>query len=167
LPSTAQSDVRVVGTEPAALPAGPAVANNDPARKQQPLDLVRQARAALAAGGFARADALARQADAMGVPDKDFGPQDDRAWLVLMEIEKLQRRGGVVPAAAQTPLAGAQFPAAQAVYDPATDATRNMTVAAQNVPTLAPTDAAPTGAVATGRALRQPMRAKRPCVVAI
>jgi general secretion pathway protein D len=144
LPSTAQSDVRVVGTEPAALPAGPAVANNDPARKQQTLDLVRQARAALAAGGFARADALARQADAMGVPDKDFGPQDDRAWLVLMEIEKLQRRGGVVPAAAQTPLAGAQFPAAQAVYDPATDATRNMTVAAQNVPTLAPTDAAPT-----------------------
>ncbi|MGC3970127.1 MAG: hypothetical protein QM775_23205 [Pirellulales bacterium] len=46
LPSTQPSDVRLLSGEPAAFPTGPAVANNDPARKQQALDLVRQARGA-------------------------------------------------------------------------------------------------------------------------
>jgi hypothetical protein len=57
-------------------------------QKQQVLDLVKQSREAFAAGDLTRAEQLARDADALGVSDKEFGPQDDRPWLVLMEVEK-------------------------------------------------------------------------------
>ncbi|MBL9081372.1 MAG: hypothetical protein JNK76_06170 [Planctomycetales bacterium] len=159
LPGAQSSDVRLLSGEPAALPAGPATATNDPARKQQTLDLVRQARGALAAGDLVKADYLAKQADALGVPDKEFGPQDDRAWLVLMEIEKQQRGGGVVQATAQMPAGGA-YAGSQAVYNPAQDTTQNVQVAAQaGAPTLAPIASAPLTATpidepGTGEALK-------------
>jgi general secretion pathway protein D len=111
--------------------------------KQQVLDLVKQARRALIAGELQQAEAFARQADGLNVSDKEFGPQDDRAWLVLMEIEKLRRRnkvttaGNVEPAAAVTTPAGS-FPTAQAIYDPANDQTRNVPAATSE--TLSPAE---------------------------
>lgn len=93
--------------------------------KPQALELVRQARTALNSGNIVEAEKLAAQADRLGVPDEAFGPQDDRAWLVLMELEKNRRRGPATPtaAAAEPP---APFPGVRAVYDPAADATRNI-----------------------------------------
>lgn len=143
LPATGDSEIRLAGhAEPApfnAAAAGGATAANDPARKQRALELVRQARAALTVGDFRGAEVLAREADALGVSDKEFGPQDDRAWLVLMEVEKQQRRnGGVVQAGADLPAAGAMG-ASQAVYNPALDPTKNIPAAAESgTPTLAP-----------------------------
>ncbi len=104
-------------------------ATGDAGKKQRVLELVRQARAALAAGDVAKAESLAREADGMGVPDREFGPQDDRAWLVLMEVTKLQRRGAATPAAASTG-GDMRYPTNQALYDPNTDATRNVPAAA-------------------------------------
>lgn len=128
-------NVGVPSLPPAAATA-PAGYGSSP-QKQRVLDLVKQARDAFVAGDAARAEQLAREADALGVPDREFGPQDDRPWLVLMEVEKMRRRGGVQPVAApgaaeaQTPPA---YPGRQAVYDPQNDGTRNIPASA-GVPT--------------------------------
>ncbi|MCE9607579.1 MAG: hypothetical protein K8U03_22045, partial [Planctomycetia bacterium] len=114
---------------PASVNAPVAVPNGDPGRKQRALELVRQARGALSAGDIRQADAFAREADALGVPDKEFGPQDDRAWLVLMEIAKRQRPG-VVAAGAAMAADDNSFPGSQAIYDPNSDTTRNVPAAA-------------------------------------
>ena len=125
----------------AATPVPPAVptlatvpAEPTGGQKQQVLDLVKQSREAFAAGDLARAEQLARDADALGVSDKEFGPQDDRPWLVLMEVEKVRRRGGVQPTAVAAPAGPAApqaFPGSQAMYDSNNDATRNIPAAAE------------------------------------
>lgn len=150
------ADIQLVGgTEPlpaagpSAVPAVPAVPNlttpntapaaaapfaaNAGSQKQRVLEMVKQARDAFAAGDANRAEQLAREADALGVPDREFGPQDDRPWLVLMEVEKLRRRGGVqqtaaAPAEGQSPPA---FPGRQAMYEPQSDTTRNIPAVAE------------------------------------
>jgi general secretion pathway protein D len=110
------------------------------APKDRVLALVREARGALAAGDVRTAEVLAREADAMGVNDREFGPQDDRAWLVLGEIEKMKRRGGAVPASATAgPPADGRFPGSQALYDPANDSTRNIPASAA-VPVVQPVE---------------------------
>lgn len=131
LPATAAGSIQLTSGEmPIATGAATIGAAGGP--KQRVLDLVRQARAALSSGDVARAEALAREADALGVPDREFGPQDDRAWLVLMEVTKAQRRTGAVQTAGAATNDG-RYPASQALYDPGNDATRNVPAAA-NVP---------------------------------
>jgi general secretion pathway protein D len=118
----------------ATAPTAPA----DPAKKQHVLDLVRQARGALQAGDLAQADKFAREADSLGMTDKEFGPQDDRPWLVLLEIEKRSRRGVVQAGAAANP-GDTRYPGTQAIYTPASDTTRNVPAAAA-VPVPLPAD---------------------------
>ena len=104
--------------------------------RQRVLELVQQARAALAAGDVRRADQLAREAQSLRVPDSAFQRGDDRPELVLLEVQKQLGRG-VVPAAGTMPgargAAGAPGqPAGQhALYNPATDRTRNVPAAGQ------------------------------------
>jgi len=118
--------------EPAPFNSSVAVAVQpaDPARKARVLDLVRQARGAMVAGDLAQAEAFAREADALGVPDKEFGAQDDRAFLVLMEVAKQQQRRGVVQANAAVNPADTRYPGTQAIYTPTNDTTRNIPAAA-------------------------------------
>jgi general secretion pathway protein D len=97
--------------------------------KQRTLDLVRQARGALAAGDLAQAETFAREAESLNVPDKEFGQQDDRAFLVLMDIAKQQRRGVVQAGAAVNP-GDTRYPGSQALYTPSNDTTRNIPAAA-------------------------------------
>lgn len=118
-------------SEPIAASAPPAAE-----KKLQALELVRQSRAALAAGNITEAERLASQADTLAVPDEAFGPQDDRAWLVLMEVEKVRRRGPVTQAAT-TNAPAAPFPGVRAVYDPAADSTRNVPASADGQPSTA------------------------------
>ena len=81
------------------------------------------------------------------MPDSAYTADETRPWMVLLEVNKaLNRRGGVVQAGnfeSQNALAtdensGGAYPVTQGIYDPATDASRN--VAAQS---LQPTPAAP------------------------
>ena len=122
-PSAESAPFNAAVAGPAAPPAG----NAD--LKQRTLDLVRQARGALAAGDLAQAETFAREAEALNVPDKEFGRQDDRAFLVLMDIAKQQRRGVVQAGAAVNP-SDARYPGSQAIYTPSNDTTRNIPAAA-------------------------------------
>jgi general secretion pathway protein D len=114
-----------------------------PAR-QQAMELVRQAREAIVAGQLDRAEAIARQADQLRLPDSAFAPGEDRPGLVLLDIRQLRQRSpsGVVPAGGQSilPLGSVGEPdrtAMSAVYDPTNDPTRNMTASNQQ-PSLGP-----------------------------
>ncbi|MCS7238323.1 MAG: general secretion pathway protein GspD [Thermoguttaceae bacterium] len=138
-----------------------AAATTNPA-KEQAIALVRQARAALAAGDLARAQQLALQADALRVPESAFAPGEDRPSLVLLEVQRLMAQPAPVTSAAWTgypSTAGPNplFPAATtAVFNPATDPTYNRYASAQGVPLTPPTlpgamPAAPASGV--GRAL--------------
>ena len=92
--------------------------------RNQAVQLVRQAREAIAAGDLARAEAFARQADSLRLPDSAFAPGEDRPGLVLRDLHQLRLRNDsrVVPAAA----AGADKRANRAYYDPSNDPTRNV-----------------------------------------
>lgn len=149
LPPTAQQVLQTGAEMPlpavAALP--PTGDTASPAslaeRKTRCLDLVREARAALAAGELERAEALARQAESLGVPDSEFGAQDDRYFLVFLEVDKQRRRGMATPAGGGMAIAtdhpgggSTPFPGAQAIYDPTNDPTRNIPAAAGAVPVV-------------------------------
>jgi general secretion pathway protein D len=133
-------------------------------QKAEALRLVAQARAALDRGDLLAAKQSAERAQNL-VPDSAYTADETRPWMVLLEVNKaLNRRGGVVQAGnfeSQNALAtdensGGAYPVTQGIYDPATDASRN--VAAQS---LQPTPAAPapsdTGAppTSTGQQLYQ------------
>jgi len=112
--------------------------------RQRVLELVGQARAALAAGDLRQADQLAREAKALRVPDSVFQRGDDRPDLVLLEIQKQATRG-VVSAGGAMPderdASGRPKPPAgsRAVYNTAADRTRNVAVAGQEpLPTPPP-----------------------------
>jgi hypothetical protein len=150
--------------------------------KAQTLDLVKQARAALNSGDMAAAENLAHQAESLGVPDSAFSPQEDRAWLVLFQIQKARRTLGrtptasapqnVQPAQALLPADGPanDGPAAkQAIYEPQNDPTHNVPASAQSAvrrlmlrrarPSLRPNGSK------TGRASESlcSCKAKKPC----
>ena len=79
------------GRPMAPLPAAPenAGASASPASsfaaRQQAVELVRQARQAIAAGQLDQAEWLARQAEQLRVPDTAFAPGEDRPGLVLFD----------------------------------------------------------------------------------
>jgi general secretion pathway protein D len=99
--------------------------------KDQVLLTLAQARAALAAGDIEIAEQLARQADALQMPESAFGPADDRPWLVLIETQKFRaRQSGVVNAGGGGEPPVGPYPATQAMYDQTRDVTRNVPSAA-------------------------------------
>jgi general secretion pathway protein D len=105
----------------------------DLARKADALRLVAQARAAIKAGEYDRAQALAERAENLRVPDAAFKPRDDRPWLVLNDLQRL-RQSGVAAAHHEAQIGaddGQAPPAQQAVYDQNNDPTRNMPAGAQ------------------------------------
>jgi general secretion pathway protein D len=117
------------------------------AAKQRAVLLVRQARAALRAGDLRAAEDLARQADAMQVPDPYFAVGEDRPSMVLADLQRARTGApsGVIQASGQYVtqaggVGGYDRRASQAVYDPAHDPTRNMPASA-----LQPTGPAPSG----------------------
>ena len=97
--------------------------------KARALELLAASRAALGVGDLRQANRLARQAEALHVPDNLFAAGDDRPALVLQEIESAQRNGGVR-------LAGGNEPARpgneveHALHTPHTDLTHNEQVGA-------------------------------------
>jgi len=126
-------------------PAGGEGTGSPSAQKAEALRLVAQARVALDRGDLLAAKQLAERAQTL-VPESAYMADETPPWLVLLEINKaLNARGGVIPAGnfeSQQALAtdqpgGGAFPVTQGIYDPATDASRN--VAAQSLqPTPAP-----------------------------
>ncbi|MBS0211419.1 MAG: hypothetical protein JSS27_20960 [Planctomycetes bacterium] len=136
LPSPTGAPVTMTPPAAANPTATPAATNELKLRAQ---NLLQQARVAMAGGDLNQAEALAQEADRLRVPEESLGQRDDRPWLVLMQIQKarqqqatggVQNVGAVQPASGVMPIAGANA-ASQAYYDPATDATHNMTVANQ------------------------------------
>ena len=127
--SAAPSPIPTV-TDAKPVDAGPAD------RKAKVVDLVGQARAAMKAGDIAGAERFAQEAESMRVPDTVFAPQDDRPYLVLLDISKI-RGSSAAAASAST----ADNRASNAVYNPAADTTKNMPVASQ-IPLQEPTRAA-------------------------
>jgi len=127
-------------------PAGGDVSADPADLKATAQRLVAQAQAALDRGDLLAAKQAAERAQNL-LPDSAYGPDETRPWMVLLEVNKaLTSRGGVVPAGnfeSQNALAtdqhsGGAFPVTQGIYDPATDASRN--VAAQSLqPTPATT----------------------------
>ena len=115
--------------------AGYAVAASDSepimASRKRAVELVRQAREAMAAGRLDQAEMLARQAEQMRLPEAVFAPGEDRPALVLLDLRQLRGVSGVVPAGA-TNVQGRS--ATVAVYDPANDPTRNVTASNQQSP---------------------------------
>ena len=102
--------------------------------RQQAIDLMRQIRVALAANQVAQAEFLCRQLDALRIPESSFGPGEDRPGMVFRDVHDAMARTGnqysgssgvVLASAVAGPNGGVQ----QAVYDPASDPTRNVQVA--------------------------------------
>ncbi|HTQ40175.1 MAG TPA: hypothetical protein VMJ32_14205 [Pirellulales bacterium] len=139
---------------PAALPndlAAVPIESADVLNKQRATEMAKQARAAMAQGDLATAEAVARQAELLA-PDTAFAANEDRPTLVLLDIERAKRNGGpaagispvdgnariadggVTPASAYEPVqAGgpvaandSRYPNAQALYNPDQDSTYNM-----------------------------------------
>ncbi len=105
--------------------------------RQRVVELTRQARAALNAGQFDRAEALAREAEELRVPETAFAPGEDRPGLVLLDIRVAGQRnssqavspdGRAVTAA--TGVAPFNRTASHAIYHPWNDPTRNILAAA-------------------------------------
>ncbi len=103
------------------------------AAQQRGVELVRQAREAIAAGQLDRAESFAQAAARLRLPDAAFGPGGDRPALVLLDIRQMRGGGGsgVVPAGGQyvVPAGGNGGPdrnATRAFYDANNDPTRNV-----------------------------------------
>ncbi len=85
---------------------GPVLAGaNITNRKQEALRLVAIGRASLDRGDIPTAVAVARQAEALNVPEKDFAPGEPRVWQLLLDAESAARRSGVRLTSGAEPLA--------------------------------------------------------------
>jgi general secretion pathway protein D len=140
---------QLAGAAPAALPLNSAVKPIESAvvsNKQRASEMAQQARAAMAQGDWVTAEQIARQAESLA-PDTAFSPTEDRPTLVLLDIERVKRGkgplaagtvrpapSGIVQASAVSPIqpetspsrSDNRYPDVQALYDPATDSTRNV-----------------------------------------
>lgn len=104
---------------------------------QQGVELLRQARNAMSEGQYDRAEALARQAEALRLPASAYGQNGDQPALVLFDLRQLKQRsatagGSAVMAASNNAVIPAggngayNRTAASAVYNSANDPTRNV-----------------------------------------
>jgi general secretion pathway protein D len=100
------------------------------AARQRAGELMRAARATLSGGQLDQAEALARQADSMHIPDAAFGPGEDRPSAILRDIAQARIRypSGVMPAAGTTDNGPGAF---AAVYNSSIDPTSNVQASAQ------------------------------------
>ena len=144
--------IATTASEPGFASASAPAANV--ATRRQAVELIRQAREAIAAGDLNRAESLARRADTLRLPDSAFAPDEDRPGLVLLDLALLRQRGDsrVVPAGG---VEGPNRNATHALYDKNNDPTRNVLAAnqrptnpsdrrwAQNSGQYAPTPARP------------------------
>ena len=78
---------------------------NSASRKQEALRLVAIGRASLDRGDITTAVTIARKAEALNVPEKDFAPGEPRVWQLLLDAESAARRSGVSLASGTEPLA--------------------------------------------------------------
>ncbi|MCY2992662.1 MAG: general secretion pathway protein GspD [Planctomycetota bacterium] len=130
-------------TEPRRLPQSMAA---DPARKPEVLRLMAQARLALDRGDATTAQRLAAQAQASGLPDEAFGPNEQRPEHLLLEVSSaLNRQQGRANQAYPVTSAydpglptGDRFPVRQGVYNPQRDGSRNMPAQATETTPLGP-----------------------------
>jgi general secretion pathway protein D len=128
-PGTGTSRVDLAGTAAATPSPDSATVRAAPTapNKWQAQEFVRQSRSALAGGDLARAEQLARQADALAA-ESAFSGQEDRPSLVLLDIQRARVRGnsGVVRASAELPLESApgRHLVNRSIYDPNNDPTR-------------------------------------------
>src|SRR5205085_10220908 len=113
--------------EKVAVAKGPA---NHPA-KQQSEQLMQQARLALMSGDLEQAEYLARQAEALKVPESAFAGKEDRPWMVMLEVQKARLRGAGVTTAGGAKAEKAPYPTTQAVYDKDNDPTHNLMATAR------------------------------------
>ena len=101
--SPAQPLARIANAQP--LGGSPPAAANVATRKQEALRLVAIGRASLDRGDIPTAVAIARQAEALNVPEKDFAPGEPRVWQLLLDAESAARRSGVRLTSGAEPLA--------------------------------------------------------------
>jgi general secretion pathway protein D len=121
------------GVKPATATA-PAAAGS----KQECLQILREARAALAAADLDAADQLAQKAESLRVPEREFAQADDRPWLVALEVQKARTQMQGVRRAGDNRPAQAGYPATTAQYDPAQDTSKNRPATAEELPTPGP-----------------------------
>jgi general secretion pathway protein D len=76
------------------LDLAPAIASSIGDAKAQTLALLTQARAALQAGDLAKAEALAGKASALGVPESQFAPEEDRPGRLAADLIRARSEGG-------------------------------------------------------------------------
>jgi general secretion pathway protein D len=132
----------LVATPATATPIASNSGDDLAAKKARVFEFLKQARAAMAAGDFNRAESLCDEADALQVPESSFSPQDDRIFYVTEQIKK-ERKRAVVTAGAVVPIGANGKPestAVRAVYDANNDATATIPASAQ-VPAAAPAGA--------------------------
>lgn len=96
-----------------AVPASNA-GQSAPSPKAQTIELLRQARQALAAGNLDQAESAARQAASLGVPESMFLPSEDKPSLLAWEIHQARASQEIQAA----PVAQPVVPAAVTISDP-------------------------------------------------
>lgn len=79
--------------------------------KQEALRLVAIGRAALDRGDVTTALAVARQAEALKVPEKDFAVGEPRVWQLLLDAESAARKSGIALTSGTSPVGSAVQPA--------------------------------------------------------
>ena len=95
--------------------------------KNEAMRLMGQAQAALAKGDLQTANDLAEQAHQMNVPESAFARSEMRPWQLLLEIQKqMTRNGGVAQASGAAAGNEPKYPVVQGLYNPETDASRNV-----------------------------------------
>ncbi|TWU54611.1 Bacterial type II and III secretion system protein [Rubripirellula tenax] len=70
--------------------------------KQEALRLVAIGRAALDRGDVTTAITVARKAEALKVPEKDFAPGEPRVWQLVLDVESAARRNGISQVSGQS-----------------------------------------------------------------
>jgi general secretion pathway protein D len=98
---TMQRLPEVAGAMPIASATG-SQSSNPAGRKQEALRLVAIGRAALDRGDVSTALNIARQAESLKVPERDFAAGEPRVWQLLLDAESAARRSGISLASATT-----------------------------------------------------------------
>jgi len=151
MPAAAARPTQTGGIVPPTVDAGAALQapGNPPAdAKAQAMQLLGQARQALAAGDLNAAEHLAREATKLKLPDSAYGQREDNPWLVMLEIENARGLQGqnVAPASngnARSPVSPAVGPGMSSPVRPA--AARGNLPAEFQLPSDAAADLTSTG----------------------
>ena len=148
-PTTLPKDPNLLPINPTTMPLDSGEASN----KQRAVGMTKLARAAMAQGDWVSAEQMAREAESLA-PDTAYSATEDRPALVLLDIQRVKRggsvagsatgapAGGVIPASTVEPIPSVnsnphgqgRYGEIQALYDPASDATRNMPANASGLP---------------------------------